>query len=686
MQIKWPDLLFVRLLLPYLVGTLIGIYHPDILYSSVVITIGAIMFALLHRRARSIHAILINTVLIAAGWLSISFTDTQLQQNHYSHNAWQAGGWIIEVSSPPKVKADLISFDAKVLTAITDEPYSTKGTIKVYLNIPEGYPQPEIAYGDRLNIPNELGDVKPPANPYEFDYQQYLSYKGISQQAYLYPGQWKLLKEGNKNTPVAIALSLRNKAAGVIYEQIPDSNYAALVNSMLLGDRTQLNDDITQAFSISGAMHVLAISGLHVGILYGLIQYLLSMVAFIKRRKKLFVLLIILLLSFYALLTGLSPSVLRATVMVSFLIIGDKLMPNKAKPLNSLAASALLLLVIQPTLIYQVGFWLSYTAVVGILLIYPPLYKALYFKNKALNWLWQLTAVSVAAQIATLPITMFVFHQLPMHSLFSNVVVIPATSIILGLGSLLLTTFWIPYLSTIIAKLLYWTVFATSWCVEYISKLPGASLKGLYLNYIELALWIVAIVSLVWFMHTLKARSLQATLLACLLLLGIDTYYDYEQNHQQQLTVYSVHGSTAVDLFHGRTNHTYMDSTIMMDTIAMERKLMPNRWACGIRNEDTLTSMKGSTGQYFLWNNERVAIIGKSLRKNIPYKPLQIDKLILTDNMDVDIEYITQCYQVGTIIFDRSNSPSRIKKWEEQCRYLGIDHHNAAAKAYVAKL
>lgn len=639
-----------------------------------------------HRKYRPLNGVTITIALISVGWLSGNLTHDQQQQEHYTHNAWQAQKWVVQVNSPPKVRTDLISFEGTVKQAIGDTSYATTGNIKVYLAIPESYAMPNIAYGDRLSIKNTLSDVKPPANPYEFDYKSYLSHKGITQQAYLYPGQWKKLRSTNNHSLMAYALQLRQQSTDLIFKHLPDSSYAALVNSMLLGDRSQLTDETTKTFSITGAMHVLAISGLHVGILYAILQFLLLKMSFFKRRKGLYVLTVILLLWMYALLTGLSPSVLRATVMISFLIVGNKLMPNKAQPLNSLAASALFLLLIDPSLIYHVGFWLSYTAVTGILLIYQPLYKAIYIPNKILNWFWQLTAVSIAAQLATLPITIYVFHQLPVYSLLTNFVVIPATTVILGLGSGLLLVSWIPYVSLVVAKLLYWVVLATVYLVEQIAQLPGASIRGIYLNPIELLLWVILIASIAWLVNTSKARALQSILLVTLALLVIDTYNDHQQNKQHKMTVYSVHGGTAIDLFTGHRVFSYLDSNAVVDTIAIERKIMPNRWANGVREQMPLNVTTGSGCKYFYWQGLRVAVLGKSHRRNIPQYPLQVDRLILTDNTSTDIEYLTQCFTVNTVIFDRSNSPKRIDKWIGQCKILGISYHNAATLAYQETL
>ena len=686
MQLKWPDLLFVRLLLPYLAGLIIGNIYFNIWLAVILFSFAFVSYAWLHRKNRPINSVFISIAPATVGFLSSNFTNSQQQKGHYLHNAWQAQQWIIEVSSPPKVRPDLISFEANMINIIGDSSYTVTGKLMVYLAIPNGYPSPEIHYGDKLTIPNSLSDIKPPANPYEFDYKNYLSHKGITQQAYLYPRQWKKLWTKKHFDIMAYALQLRQQCTQIIYSQIPDSSYAALVNSMLLGDRSQLTDDTTKAFSITGAMHVLAISGLHVGILYGLLQWLLLKVSLLKRRKGVYVLLVIILLWAYALLTGLSPSVLRATVMASFLIIGDKLMPNKAHPLNSLAASALFLLLIDPRLIHHIGFWLSYSAVVGILLMYKPIYKAIYLPNRVLKWFWQLTSVSVAAQLSTLPITMYVFHQLPVYSMLTNFIVIPATTMILGLGISLLIVNWVPYVSFVAAKLLYWLLGATVYLVEHIALLPGASIRGIYLNAFELTLWVALIASVTWWVNTAKAQATKIVLLVVFSLLAIDTYYDAQQNQQQKLTIYSMHGGTAIDLFNGRTSYSYMDSTTIIDTVGIERKIMPNRWASGISELDSLKMIQASGCKYFYWQGLRMAVLGKGHRRNIPQHPLQVDLLLLTDNSTVEMEYLEQCFIADMVVLDRSNSPKRINKWIGQCEMLGIKYHDASTLAYQTNL
>lgn len=686
MQPKWPDLLFVRLLIPFLSGLLLGAIFFNIWAAIGICIITCSAYILFHKKHRASNSILIAISLIAAGFICSNLSNSQQQEQHYLQNAWQAQQWLIQIKSQPKIRTDLISFEADLIGSISDTSYPVIGKLMVYLAIPNGYPLPDLTYGDRLSIVNSLSDVKPPANPHEFNYKNYLSHKGITQQAYLYPRQWKKLRQENNFDLKAYAMQIRKQCTQAIYSNLPDSSYAALVNSMLLGDRSQLTDNTTKTFSVTGAMHVLAISGLHVGILYGILQLLLLRFSYLKRRKGNYVILVILLLWLYALLTGLSPSVLRATVMASFLIIGDKLMPNKANPLNSLAASAMFLLLLDPSLIYHIGFWLSYSAVVGILLLYQPIYKLIYVPNKLLNWCWQLTSVSVTAQLATLPITMYMFHQLPVYSLLTNFIVIPATTMILGLGLVLLIINWVPYISYLIAKLLYWLVAVTVYLVEFIAELPGSSMRGLYLSYAELALWIVLVASVAWLVNTKKARAQQAMLACILVLLTIDTYQDHQQNQQNKLTVYSLHGGTVIDLFNGRTNLSFMDSTTIADTIAIERKIMPNRWASGIKQVDSVHLLLTKGNDHFYWQGLRVAVIGKDHRRNIPAQPLSVDRLILTENTSVDIDYLSKCYNTDLLIFDRSNSPKRIRKWIEQCEMLGIGYHNAAALAYQETL
>jgi competence protein ComEC len=237
---------------------------------------------------------------------------------------------------------------------------------------------------------------------------------------------------------------LRDFFLTLIEQHVKTKDELAVASAIMLGYRDYMNADIVQAYASSGALHVLSVSGLHVGVLFLALQFLLQWMDKYRQLKWVKVLLVLAVMFFYAVLTGLSPSVLRAVVMFSFFVIA-KAINRDNNMYNVLGISCLLLLFWNPYLITEVGFKLSYLAVLGIVVLYPILQPLLTFKNKLLKGAWSITCLSIAAQIATFPISLYYFHQFPNLFLISNLIIIPASDFVLYLGMLICVTFKIPY-------------------------------------------------------------------------------------------------------------------------------------------------------------------------------------------------------------------------------------------------
>ena len=321
------------------------------------------------------------------------------------------------------------------------EKVRTYQTVLSLQNQELAYPEKVVAYfdksdfdstittGDQLIIHGKLQAIKNPGNPYEFDYESMMHRRRIWFSIYLTRSTYlktKFCITSRENWAEKLRDYLVEKLATVL----PDKEERSVVSALTLGYRTELDQDTLDYFASTGAMHVLSVSGLHVGLLYMILAFLLG---FLKRGKigrVLFPTVMILFLWIYAFISGFSPPVQRATVMFTFVIVGNELR-RPVNIYNSLTASALLLILLDPNVIFDVGFQLSYLAIFGIVLIQPALYNLFPLKNKLLGWLWALFTVSIAAQLVTFPLGVFYFNQFPNFFWLSNFVVVPVTTLIM---------------------------------------------------------------------------------------------------------------------------------------------------------------------------------------------------------------------------------------------------------------
>ncbi|MEN2283566.1 ComEC/Rec2 family competence protein [Algoriphagus sp. SE2] len=339
--------------------------------------------------------------------------------------------------------------------------------------------------------------IDPPFNPYEFDYSKFLKRKGISYRQFV--GNKMLLLGKNKNSGQIYFLEhLRKKIGDILREKIQDPESNQVAQALLLGQKQYLDEDIKKAYSQSGVMHILAVSGLHVGIIYALLMFLVKPFGLKKLGWKSYLALVILIIWAYAMLTGFSPSVVRAATMFSLITLGQM---RKRKPsvFNILAFSAMLMVTVNPEVIFDVGFQLSYLAVFGIVLIQPIIVNFWLPPNKFLEYFWQIIGVSLAAQLATLPLTIFYFHSFPTYFLLGNIFIIPLAFLIMQTGVPLLIFGWIPYVGDYLGTLVSKLIWIQNQLINQIQVLPNANLDRLTISpFTMIFIWSLLLIWVAW--------------------------------------------------------------------------------------------------------------------------------------------------------------------------------------------
>jgi competence protein ComEC len=316
-------------------------------------------------------------------------------------------------------------------------------------------------------------------NPTRFDYRLWLKRKGILRVSYSAGNDWKLLHNIEPGVTwyarfYHAASYIHNRASDLLYHFLGHNKEGAIANAILLGEKDGLDRETKRAYSIGGVAHVLCVSGLHTGVVFVVIQTLLWPLARIKNGKVISTCLAILLIWFYAMITGLAPPVCRASWMLTMVSIG-RLGRVKGNTLNSLACSALVLLIINPEWLFDAGFQLSYIAVVGIL-YFQPVFSSLI---KAHHWLViyirDLITVSLAAQLATFPLIAYYFNQFPTYFLLTNLVVIPISFLAIVITMSVPFLGSIPYIGTAVAFCCVKVIWFMNSVPQWISMLPGAS-------------------------------------------------------------------------------------------------------------------------------------------------------------------------------------------------------------------
>ena len=444
-----------------------------------------------------------------------------------------------------------------------------------------------------------------------------------------------------------------------------DTSAIAVASTLILGYKVDLSNDVLQAYSKTGTIHVLSVSGAHVAIIYLLLNFLLSFLNRYKHGKIIKAGLIIGLIWYYSLLTGFSPAVCRAAVMISMVIIG-KTFSRYINTLNILAVSAFALLLYNPLFIVDVGFQLSYLAVAGLIVFQPIVYKWLTFNNNWADKLWQLCSVSIAAQVITFPLSAFYFHQFPVYFLISNLFIIIPTEVIMVAGMAYLLLPKLPVVSAVLGWILEKSIILMNKVLALIEFAPYSGINKIWLNTTECLLLCGIIVLIFCFWHYRNKRLLYSAM--ALLFLVCTSVSIKRVNHYQSdgMTFLNLrkhqglvfkNGNEAVVLSDIAPNDKTFSYSIQpgLDSLQIEHVVY-----CDI-NHDTSTAFFAKKSNLIQFKNQRILIFDKRIQTMPLPQKLKVDYIYLTDNPRVNLSAINQNFDYQKLILSADNNNQFIK-------------------------
>nr|WP_208493000.1 ComEC/Rec2 family competence protein [Spirosoma utsteinense] len=553
-------------------------------------------------------------------------------------------------------------------------------------------------YGEVWLVTGSPRPIDPPLNPGEFDYRQYLSYRNIYHQQYLRPFHRRALGSDPPNPITHLAATVNRWADSVFTRQVGSRAEYGIVNAMILGVRDDLDAETYRTYSVAGAIHILSVSGMHVGILFAVLTFLLGFLIRRPRGKLLMAGLQLLILWFYALATGFSPPVLRSAGMFTILILANA-SGRQQQLINTLGASAFFILCYDPYALFSAGFQLSYLAVAGIGAWQSPLVQAVTFRYKPVNKLWELTAVAVVAQLITFPLGVYYFHQFPTYFLVANPVVMALSFVLLPLSMATLAGSWIPYLNDCLGWCLQKTAWLLNAAVTQTSLLPGAAWDGLWLTPGAMLLIYAVILCGVACLLTRNPGYLWASCVAALLLAGLTLWDDYAQRHQQKLAVHFLPHRTAVSLTDGHTSLLLTDLDAA-DTRSYDFYLKNTFGQWGVTDLTRMTvkqadeSRKQKVAYYHtnayrlcVWRGKTVLLVNKLTDRERWKLPAVVDYLIIRRNALREWDQLTGRVVARHVIFDDSNKTPLTDKLLADARQRGIACFSVRQMgAYVAEL
>jgi len=555
-------LLSIRILNALLAGILISnlIVGSEPGYSSVNLTLYKTLFLIVIRFISVLpkvidkhifRGILANIFIITFSILCFKAHDDLQYRSHFSYQKTSA--LMVAVSSEPIQKGRLIIFHAKLLSAFqTLKKKECTGSILIMVNI-DSNTKPVFLYGETYIIPSKFKVVSGPLNSGEYDYQSWLSNQNIYHQTYLKAEEMIRIESKNCNPLLRFSLSLRQVQLSRYRRLIKNDQAFALASALVLGYRSDLDEKTLSSYTKTGTIHALSVSGMHVGIIFFVLDFLLKFMDKNKLLKILKLTLILGLIWGYSILSGCSASVLRSAIMISLFILAKSLKKDGGN-WHPMCLSAVLLLLYDPMLVFDAGCQLSYLAVAGLIYLQPLLEGMLTFQNKWLRKLWALISLSTAAQVFTFPFSIWYFHQFPLYFLLSNLfITIPVTLLMYsGIAILLFKLEWL-------SPAFEWLLLFMHKGLEKIASLPYPVIEKIWLTGSELVLLCtVLICACIAFQQKNKA-AIYGMMSSILFLQCSFALHHIHTSAQHRLIVFKLSRHYGAALLYGRTAIIFTD-------------------------------------------------------------------------------------------------------------------------------
>lgn len=543
---------------------------------------------------------------------------------------------------------------------------SVYGSGTLLLNVSKESVETEFKNNSRVITSTAIQEVKKSLNPYQFDYRNYLKRHGIYNQISIRNEPVLVIEQAPK-TVRAYAETFREQLIHKLQKQPFSPSESAILKALLLGQRQDISSDTYEDYAKAGAIHILAISGLHVGIILIILQFLLKPLGFFRYGKFLQTVLIICVLWGFAMLAGLSPSVVRAVTMFSLFAI-SKGLKRTTNPLNTLAISAFILLLIRPGFCFDVGFQLSYAAVASIVIVKPIFDTWWSFKNRITNWVLDLLKVSIAAQIGVLPLSLFYFHQFPGLFFVTNLIIIPCLILVLGLGILALVLMLIDklpeFLVEILGKLIQFMNEFVAWVASKESLLfdqISFDFKALVLSYLIL-----------FFGHLFyHKKSFKNLMILGIAVLSFQLFARQLPSIVPKHTLVVFH-KTKHSLIGFQTNQ-HLEIHHDLDTIENNRTVNDFKIGAAIKTQTT-----DSIRRIYQVGNKLLLVVDSLGLYNI--KSVKPNWVLLRQSPKLNLNRLIDSLRPELIIWDGSNYNSYQKRWKLTCESKQIPFHQTGEK------
>ena len=528
---------------------------------------------------------------------------------------------------------------------------------KVLLNITKDSTQRSLKVGEVFLVKSDFEDIEGSLNPHQFNYKNYLEKQGIYQQLFLENRALKKM-DFQSFSLVAIAAKFRNKVQESIKLHHFKADELAVINALVLGQRQDVSKDLIADYQKAGAIHILAVSGLHVGIILLILSWIFKPLERLPSGKLIKTIVVILFLWMFAFVAGLSASVVRAVTMFTFLSVGLTFQRKNVIEF-SLISSMFFLLVVKPMFLFDVGFQLSYLAVFGIIWLQPRLYKMYNPKFFVDEKAWQLITVSFAAQLGVLPLSLYYFHQFPGLFLLSNMLIIPFLGTILIGGIVVISLSLIGFLPQFLATLYGFIISLMNNFVGWISHQEQFLFKDISLSFLAMISIYIFIIFITRFLIDKKPKKLIYLLLSILFLQSVFVFENYQKRSKKEFIVFHQNRNSVIGQREGDKLLVHHN----LDSVAIQNSNFLTSYQIGENVQQVYNNVIPS---FYQFNKNQILIVDSLGVYQL--KGLKNPIVVLQNSPKINLERLIKSIKPKQIIADGNNYKSYVKSWEEMCR------------------
>ncbi len=667
-----------RPLVSLIFGILIQYYFHFSIYFLLVFTtilslillathIALIKFSLLYK-----WAILFSLFFLFAtiGGILAFFQNKSNNQFWISNYYKQGMPILITLKEPPIPKEKTIKLFASAEAVLINRKWqNVEGDVLIYLK--RGDSIPLLNYGSQLIITSILTPIILSGNPGGFNYREYCALKNICYQGFLTNKDFKILNSTKSVLLYRIIYKARSSILTILRRFIHNPNQLSVAEALLIGYRNDLDKELIKAYSNTGVIHIIVIAGLHLGMIYSLLLLLFRPFKNKKWCIRLKPIIILIILWGFCLITGANTPILRSTVMFSFILLGE-LIGKKTNIYNSLALSAFCILIIDPYSLFEAGFQFSYAAVLSIITFSDIIHKWMFFKNKLLHFIWNICAVTISAQILTLPLVIYYFHRIPTLFVIINIFAVPLAGIILYFEIFLILISSTPILAKYIGNGIEGLLWAMNNFINNINELPFSGWENLQISISEVIfIYSFLFCFAVWIMQK-NNHYFVIALVPIFMFVFIRSIDFVNKENQLKMIVYNIDKHSAIDLIDGRKFVFVGDSVLNENGFMKDYHLQPARIL--FRTNVAKTLKNASITHNFIYSNKKtILIIDERTFFNSPFmSKSSIDAIILKKNTSVSLKMLTTLFNCQLYVWDASNSRQRREFWKKEADSLSL--------------